>query len=278
MCHVFLNRGSYKTGRYSVSTAIVALSLLVLSGCVTSVTTTSSLGGAATGVSQSADSQKAAQTRLELAAEYLRAGNVTVALEEVNNALKLNSSMTEAYVLRGMIYSQRGDFASAEADYARVMRERGSDPDVMHNYGWILCQQGRYADGDVYFDKVLATPGYATSARTWMTKGLCLQAADKTNAAKQALLKAVEYDPNNPIATYNLASMLYHAGQVADAQIYVRRLNNSPYANAETLWLGVKIENAMGNQLGIRELGEVLSRKFPQSREFVLYERKAFYE
>lgn len=278
MRRVFSRASRYAGTRQGLAIAGVALMLMALGGCVTSTTTTSSAFGGGATVNPSTDREQAAQTRLELAAEYMRIGNIPVALEEVNTALKLNPDMIEAFVVRGMIYSQRGDYASAEADYARVMRQRGSDPDVLHNYGWILCQQGRHSEGVAYFDKVLATPGYTSSARTWMTKGLCLQAAGNVREAKEALTKAVQYDPQNPIASYNLASMLYKAGQVADAQLYVRRLNNSAYLNAETLWLGIKIENAMGNQLGVRELGEVLIRRFPQSRELVLYERKAFYE
>lgn len=278
MRFVLSRRSSHETGWYGLKLAVAALSLSALAGCVTSTTTTSSGLSGLPGVTPSTDVEQAAQTRLELAAEYMRIGNSDVALEEVKNALKLNPNLTEAFVIRGMIHSQRGDFAGAEADYARVMRQRGDDPDVLHNYGWILCQQGRHAEGIAYFDKVLATPGYTSSARTWMTKGLCLQAAGNPRAAKDALLKAVEYDPQNPIAAYNLANMLYQAGQVSDALLYVRRLNNSAYLNAETLWLGIKIENAMGNPLGVRELGEVLVRRYPQSRELVLYERKAFYE
>lgn len=278
MRRVFSRASNHASVRHGLGIAGVVLMLVALGGCVTSTTTTSSAFGGGAGVTPSTDRDQAAQTRLELAAEYMRIGNIPVALQEVNTALKLNPGMTEAYVVRGMIYSQRGDYASAEADYAKVMRERGDDPDVLHNYGWILCQQGRHAEGDAYFDKVLATPGYTSSARTWMTKGLCLQAAGNLRAAKDALTKAVEYDPQNPIASYNLASMLYKAGQVSDAQVHVRRLNNSAYLNAETLWLGIKIANAMGDQLGVRELGEVLIRRFPQSRELVLYERKAFYE
>lgn len=278
MRFVFSRSSSHAAVGYGLKAIGVAVSLAFMAGCVTSTTTTSSSLGGMQGVTPAGDREQAAQTRIELAAEYMRIGNTAVALEEIKNALKLNPNLIEAYAVRGMIYSQRGDYASAEADYALVMRQRGDDPDVLHNYGWILCQQGRHAEGIAYFDKVLATPGYMSSGRTWLTKGLCLQAAGNRRAAKEALLKAVEYDPQNPIAIYNLANMYYQAGQVADAHVYVRRLNNSDYLNAETLWLGIKIENAMGNPLGVRELGEVLMRRFPQSRELVLYERKAFYE
>ncbi|PAT33651.1 type IV pilus biogenesis/stability protein PilW [Vandammella animalimorsus] len=258
----------------------LAAAALGLTACQTSYTRSSvpvATPGAAAAASEP-DAQRAAKVRLELASEYLRAGRSSVALEEINHVLSIAPHMVEAYMLRGMIYADQHNFAAAEADYARVMRERGNDPDALHNYGWILCRQGRYADAEGYFDRVLAVPGYTASARTLMAKGLCQQSAGKAGAAMATLQRAYEVDPNNPIVAYNLASMLYHAGRVADAQTYLRRLNGSDLANAETLWLGIKVENALGRRDRVRELGSVLAHRFPNSREFALYERGAFYE
>jgi type IV pilus assembly protein PilF len=36
-----------------------------------------------------------------------------------------------------------------------------------------------------------------------------------------------------------------HRGELTRAQFYIRRLNNSNLANAETLWLGIKIEQRL---------------------------------
>lgn len=226
----------------------------------------------------SSDSRRAAQTRVELAAEYLRAGQNDVAIEEANNALGFYSGLVEAYMVRGMAYAQKGDYASAEADFSRVLRSKGNDPDVLHNYAGLLCQLRRFDEAIGYFDRVLALPGQAGSARTLMAKGLCQQGAGRAREAMATLEQAYKSNPRNPIVAYNLASMYYHAGQVGQAQTYLHPLNNSNMANAETLWLGIKIANAMGNQLEMRELGGLLVRHFPQSREAALYERGAFYE
>ncbi|RMX07814.1 type IV pilus biogenesis/stability protein PilW [Corticibacter populi] len=265
-----------------VPAALALAGLMALAGCQTSYSTSTSQLPAGVSSSPSspvsADVRKAAMTRLELAGNYLGIGRLDVAMEEVNNALALDPGLVDAYMVRGMVFAQRSDFASAEADYARVLRTRPNDPDVLHNYGWLQCQQNKYEAGNQYFERVLATPGYANSARTLMAKGLCLQAAGRNPEAIAALERAYRTEPGNPIVAYNLAYLLYHAGRVADAQVYLRRLNASELANAETLWLGIKAENALGNQLGVRELGSVLGHKFPQSKEYSLYERGAFYE
>lgn len=56
----------------------------------------------------------------------------------------------------------------------------------------------------------------------------------------------------------------------------MRRVNNSPAANAETLWLGVRIERKLNNREAMMQLAGQLQRRFPQSREALAYERGTF--
>jgi type IV pilus assembly protein PilF len=62
------------------------------------------------------------------------------------------------------------------------------------------------------------------------------------------------------------------------AQFYIRRLNNSALANSETLWLGMKIEQKLGNNEALGQLASQLRKRFPQSRELAWFERGAFNE
>ena len=70
----------------------------------------------------------------------------------------------------------------------------------------------------------------------------------------------------------------FQRGDFTRAQFYIRRLNNSDLANAETLWLGVKVERRMNDAVAMRQLGEQLRKRYPQSRESVSYERGSFDE
>jgi len=53
-------------------------------------------------------------------------------------------------------------------------------------------------------------------------------------------------------------------------------LNNTELANAETLWLGVKVERRLDDRVAMRQLGEQLKKRFPQSREATAFEKGAF--
>ena len=55
-------------------------------------------------------------------------------------------------------------------------------------------------------------------------------------------------------------------------------LNNSELANAETLWLGVKVERRMENRDAMLQLAAQLVKRFPKSREAGAYQRGSFDE
>ena len=89
-------------------------------------------------------------------------------------------------------------------------------------------------------------------------------------------MQAYEIDAGNPVIGFNLASILVQRSDWQRAQFYIRRVNNSPAASAETLWLGIKIERQLNNREAVAQLAGQLQRRFPQSREAIAYERGNF--
>jgi type IV pilus assembly protein PilF len=74
------------------------------------------------------------------------------------------------------------------------------------------------------------------------------------------------------------ADIFFRKGELTRAQFYIRRINNSELANAETLWLGVKVERALGETVAMRQLSEQLRKRFPQAKETAALDRGAFDE
>jgi len=111
-----------------------------------------------------------------------------------------------------------------------------------------------------------------------MTQGICeVRAGDRTKA-EATLMRSYEMDAGNPVTGYNLSQLLYQRGDYPRAQFYIRRLNNSELANAESLWLGIKVENRMNDTQAMNQLSDTLRRRFPQSRERASLDRRAFDE
>lgn len=224
------------------------------------------------------DVRRRARIRLELAAKYFENGQTTVALDEVKQSLATDPSYADAFNMRGLIYMRLNDLAQAEDSFRRAVSMRANDSDLLHNYGWLLCQQKRYTEADQQFDKALANPTYLSRAKTLMARGLCQSSAGKLEDAEQSFLKSYQLDAGNPVVGYHLALSMFRKQDLTRAQFYIRRLNNSEYANAESLWLGMKVEKAVGDNVALRQLGDQLRKRFPQSAEMSAYQRGAFNE
>jgi type IV pilus assembly protein PilF len=274
---------SLRTQRLAYAAAALALlaTCLVVSGCATTS------GGDASNAanrpdivtdSDEPDTRKRARIRLELASGYFSEGKTSVALDEIKQALISDPNFSDAHNLRGLIYMRLNDPRLAEESFRRAIALNPRDANASHNFGWLLCQQKRYPESLTYFTKALAVPLYAEQAKTLMAQGVCQVADGQKEAAERSFSRSYELDASNPIAGYNLAALLFERGEVAKSQFYIRRLNNSDYANAESLWLGIKVEHKLGDQVALQQLGGQLKRRYPQSKELAALERGAFDE
>jgi len=224
------------------------------------------------------EARKRARIRMELAVGYFEQGQTNVALDELKQVIASDPTFPDAYNLRGLIYMRLNDMRQAEDSFKRAVSLNPRDGNVQHNYGWLMCQQGRYDEAARAYEVAMANPMYAGRAKTLMAKGLCEARAGKTAEAERSLARSYELDAGNPITGYNLAGLLFRRGDFNRAQFYIRRLNNSDLANAETLWLGVKVERRLGDRVAMQQLAEQLRKRFPKSREAAAYDRGAFDE
>ena len=226
-----------------------------------------------------ADPERRARARLELASAYFGRGQTDTALQEVKLALAAKPDLPAAYNLQGLIYATLGDDKLAEENYRRALQLNPRDADTLHNYGWLLCQQKRYADAEAQFQQALAMPQYANAARTLTAQGVCEARAGNLERAEATLTRSYEIDANNPATAVNLAEVLLRRGDYERARFYIRRVNNQPeLSSAQTLWLATRIEHKLGNDNGVARFGKQLRDRFPQSREAFALQRGAFDE
>ena len=271
-----------------VRIAALALSWIMWAtvGCTTAVVVSGCAGGAGPGgmntdrVTESDESgaQKRARLRLELAVAYFDKGQTTDALDHLKQSIAADPNLFEAYNLRGLIYMRLNDAPLAEESFKRALSINPKAATVVHNYAWFLCQQSRYSESEPVFYGVLGDPSYGDKAKTWMALGLCQMRANRPLDAEKSFVHSLELDASNPMTGYNLSLLLFQRGDYVRAQFYVRRINNSEYANAETLWLGIKVERCMENRDATAQLTAQLKKRFPASRETAALERGAFNE
>jgi type IV pilus assembly protein PilF len=247
----------------------------MLAGCAA---TNQQLAADSAAPGEESDARKRARIRLELASSYFEEGKTEIALDELKQVLASDPSYPDAYNLRGLIYMRLGDARQAEDSFRRAVALNPRDSESLHNYAWLQCQQGRYAEAEAQFQRALTDPLYGARSKTFLAMGVCQARAGQFEAAERSLARSYELDAGNPVTGYNLASVLYRRGDYPRAQFYIRRLNNSELANAESLWLGIKVENRMNDAQAMSQLSDQLRKRFPQSRERASLDRRAFDE
>jgi type IV pilus assembly protein PilF len=266
------------SSRSRVLLGLTGLSLaatLLLGGCATAPGSGATPAEWQTAADDS-EVRRRARTRLALASSYYENGQYDIALEEFKRTLQADASFADAYNLGGLIYLALGDRGLAESHFQRAITLNPRDADALHNLGWLQCESGRYAEATALFQRAVAVPTYAERAKTLMMQGICEARAGQPQQAEATLMQAYELDAGNPVTGYSLALLLYQRGDLERARFYIRRLNNSELANAESLWLGIRVEHRLGDRRAVEQLASQLRRRFPQSPELIAYEQGRF--
>lgn len=243
---------------------LLTLAALQLGGCATT-------GPQATEPrteSDQTDDDRRAAVRMELAAGYFARGQHNTALDEIKQVLSVKPNMREALNLRGLVYAAMGETQLADENFQRALQIYPRDSDTLHNYGWMLCQQQRWAAAETQFEQALANANYRAPARTLLAKGVCEARAGRMQDAERSLVKAFEFDPASPAVAVNLAEVLYRNRELERARFYIQRVNAQPeQVSAQSLWLALRIERRLGNGATVSDLSQQLRRRYAQAPE-----------
>ena len=155
--------------------------------------------------------RRRALIRLELADAYLQRGQALVALDEVKQALLLSPELPAAWTLRGLAHLQLGDEARARESFDRAFELAPDDGDVLHNRGWLICQQApspSSADqGQALMRRALARPGYRHADRSWLALAACQERVGQPSRAIESLSQLALEQVGQPQTLWQAARM-----------------------------------------------------------------------
>lgn len=273
-----------KTGAVSSIRARSAAAALVLgmslAGCVTTETVSNNgnFGGdnasadrnvpaATSKVSPAEEKRRRARIRLELSASHYQQGNLQLALQEIEQAAKIDPSYAPARGMAALIYAAMNDRERAESSFQEALRLAPKDGELNNNYGWYLCGTGRQSEAIRYFETAAQDRTYATPAKPMHNAGICAMQLGDEAAAERYLLQSFKLDPSNAVAMYNLSELYLKRDNHERAKFYSDRLLATYQPTAETLWLGVRVARLGHDEDRARQLGDQLRSRFPQSTE-----------
>lgn len=211
--------------------------------------------------------QSRAQAHTELGAAYFGIGQLGVALDELNEAVKADSRYAPAYNMLGLVYMELREFDKAEDNFQQALDLDATGPDIHNNYGWFLCRQKRVKEAIKHFLAALKNPLYTTPEKSYLNAGLCSLKINDDQGATEFLLKAFKLRPHQPQAAYYLGELAYKRKDYFEAKKYLANIPQTESTGAAALWLGVRVERKLENRDAQANYALQLRKKFPDSPE-----------
>jgi len=210
--------------------------------------------------------EMAAMDLVALAQQRLRAGQIEEAETQVRAALKADPRSAEAYTLLAMIAEQRGQSKQAGDHYAKAVGLAPTRGAMLNNYGAWLCRDGRAAESLAQFDRALADPGYDTPGAALANAGSCALTAGQPARADRDLRRALQLDPDSPVALAAMADSEFRAGRYLQARAFSERRLAAAQATPQVLQLASQIEQKLGDMAAAARYVQRIRAEFPQAR------------
>lgn len=222
------------------------------------------------------DPVESAKIHTELAFGYFQRGQMAVALQEVEVALRSKADYYQAYNVMGLIQMDLGQNPKSEEAFRKALSIAPADSDVLNNYGWFLCQTRREREAIPQFMAALKNPLYSTPAKPYLNAGICSQRIGDDTAAEDYFRRAFSLDPGNAAAMLRLGELYYRRDDLTKARFYADRLNKNYDPSPPSLWLALRIERKAGNRASESSFAAQLRRRYPDSPEGIKLQQGQF--
>jgi type IV pilus assembly protein PilF len=184
-------------------------------------------------------------------------GGTTNQLANVNTQLGLGA----------LVYNRLNEPGKAEEHFKRAIELNPSDSAAQTNYGSFLCEHGRIDEGEKHFLKAVENPLYKKPAMAYTNAGVCKLRADDPSGAEAYFRAALRADPRFALALVNMAELSFDSNQYLPARAYMQRYEEVSRHNSRSLWLGIRIEEKLGDKDAVSSFAMLLKANYPDSRE-----------
>ncbi|MDH3342657.1 MAG: type IV pilus biogenesis/stability protein PilW [Gammaproteobacteria bacterium] len=218
------------------------------------------------------DLKQASLTNVQLGVGYLRRGDYKVAEEKLLKAIDQDTDNVVAYTTMAFLMMQLNKLEEAEEYYLAALDIKGNDPDLHNSYGTYLCRAGRINDAMLEFKEAYTNPFYKNAYLAYSNAGTCLLQEGKYKQAEKMLRRAVKKQPELSGALISLAELGVKTKKYMMARAFIERYHAINKPSAESLWLQVQAERALGAKEHYYKYARQLLDEFPDSEQAGLVE------
>jgi type IV pilus assembly protein PilF len=226
------------------------------------------LQGELVGPDEDAQKKKAIASRLQVGIEALKARDPERARRHITRALEIDPSSAEAHNAMALYYRFEGDPKREEEHYRKSIRYDGDYSQARNNYAVLLYRLGRYKDAIEQLEKAADDTNYDQRQLVFLNLGRSYAKVGDNEKAISALQRSLRLDTTQADTFLELADVFFTQGKHQDAQFYINGYSTRARHAARSLWLGIRIENALGNKDKVSSLEFQLEQMFRNSQEF----------
>lgn len=221
------------------------------------------------------DLQQASALNVQLAIGYIDRDQLGIAQEKLNKAIEQDSDNVDAYTTMAYLKRKVNELEEAEKYYLEALDIKSTNPNIHNNYGGLLCQMGRYDDALKEIRLAYEDPFYETPYLAYANAGTCLLDKGDYKEAEKMLRKALRDQPNYAGALISMAEIGVKTEKYLMARAYIQRYHAVARPTAESLWLQIQSEKALGAEEHYLKYARRLLKDFPDSDEAGMLEEMA---
>ena len=242
------------------------IACLVLSGCNQVIAPSDN-------VNPYAVTNEVAESNFRLGVAYLKNGNYEKALEKLTKSIDADPRYAPAYNALGVLHQKLGQMKKSEDHFKKALSLNRSDSSTLNNYGLFLCQNERYDEAEKAFLDAASNPLYETPEIAHANAGICYLKQGLDDKAEGYFRSALDLNPRIPSALIQMSDFSYNQNNFLSARAYLQRYLAVSKPTPKSLWLGIKIENELGDQNALSSYRLLLKNNFPDSEEARLLEQ-----
>jgi type IV pilus assembly protein PilF len=221
------------------------------------------------------DLKQASALNVQLAIGYIDREQLGIAQEKLDKAIEQDPQSIDAYTTMAYLKRKVNELEQAEKYYLEALDIKSTDPNIHNNYGGLLCQMGRYDDALKEIRRAYEDPFYETPYLAYANAGTCLLDKGDYKDAEKMLRKALRDQPNYAGALISMAEIGVKTEKYLMARAYIQRYHAVARPTAESLWLQIQSEKALGAEEHYLKYARRLLKDFPDSDEAGMLEEMA---
>lgn len=204
---------------------------------------------------------------VQLAIGYIQRQQYKPARDKLEKAIEQNPDNLLAYKTLAYLYALLGLEEEAETKYQEALDLKPDDPDLSNSYGAFLCANGKEEEAQERFSVAYNNPFYDGQYLAQSNAGSCFIKQGDYKKAEALLRKSLRVQPDVPGSLISMADVGIKTERYLMARAYIQRYHAVRPPSAESLWIQIQAEKALGAKDHYLKYARQLIREFPDSDE-----------